>query len=60
MNPNNWGKTVEISSPNITMKGVKQPLVGHAPETGETKIMLPGEDYFFNGANRVIESQLIK
>ena len=59
-NPNNWGKTVEISSPNITMKGVKQPLVGYAPETGETKIMLPGEDYFFKGANRVIESQLIK
>ena len=59
-NPNNWGKTVEISSPNITMKGVGQPLVGYAPETGETKIMLPGEDYFFNGANRVIESQLIK
>ena len=59
-NPNNWGKTVEISSPSITMKGVKQPLVGYAPETGETKIMLPGEDYFFNGANRVIESQLIK
>ena len=59
-NPNNWGKTVEISSPNITMKGVGQPLIGYAPETGETKIMLPGEDYFFNGANRVIESQLIK
>ena len=58
-NPNNWGKTVEIASPNITMKGVKQPLVGYAPETGETKIMLPGEDYFFNGANRVIESQLV-
>ena len=59
-NPNNWGKTVEISSPSITMKGVGQPLVGYAPETGETKIMLPGEDYFFKGANRVIESQLIK
>ena len=57
-NPNNWGKTVEISSPNITMKGVGQPLVGYAPETGETKIMLPGEDYFFNGANRVIESPI--
>ena len=42
------------------MKGVGQPLIGYAPETGETKIMLPGEDYFFNGANRVIESQLIK
>ena len=59
-NPNNWGKTVEIASPNITMKGVGQPLIGYAPETGETKIMLPGEDYLFNGANKVIESPLIK
>lgn len=59
-NPNNWGKTVEISSPSITMKGVGQPLIGYAPETGETKIMLPGEDYLFNGANKVIESPLIK
>lgn len=42
-------KTVEISSPNITMKGVGQPLVGYAPETGETKIMLPGR-LLFNGA----------
>jgi hypothetical protein len=42
------------------MKGVGQPLIGYAPETGETKIMLPGEDYLFNGANKVIESPLIK
>jgi muramidase (phage lysozyme) len=57
-NPNNWGKTVEISSPNITMKGVNQPLYGYAPETGERKLMLPGQDYYFEGATKVIETPL--
>jgi hypothetical protein len=54
--PNNWGKTVEISGPSITMKGVNQPLYGYSPETGEKKIMIPGKDYYFKGAKRVIES----
>lgn len=55
-NPNNWGKKVEISSPNITMKGVNQPLIGFAPETGEYKFMLPEREYNFEGATKVIES----
>lgn len=57
-NPNNWGKTVEISSPNITMNGVHQPLYGYAPETGERKLMLPGQYYYFEGATKVIETPL--
>jgi hypothetical protein len=57
-NPKNWGKIVEISGPNITMQGVNQPLHGYSPETGEKKLMLPGKDYFFKGAKRVIETPL--
>jgi hypothetical protein len=56
--PKNWGKTVEISGPNITMKGVNQPLYGYSPETGEKKLMVPGKDYYFKGAKRVIETPL--
>lgn len=57
-NPDNWGKTVEISSGKITMEGVNQPLIGYSPETGERKLMLPGNNYNFKGAKRVIESPL--
>ena len=47
-NPDNWGKVVEISSPDITMKGVNQPLLGIS-DIGDTKIMQPGKDYKFKG-----------
>jgi hypothetical protein len=56
-NPNNWGKEVEISSPNITMKGVKEPLIGTA-DTGEQKLMFPNRDYYYNGAKKVKETPL--
>jgi hypothetical protein len=54
-NPNNWGKTVEINSPYITMEGVNQPLIGISKQTGEQKIMQPGKKYFFKDTNQVIE-----
>lgn len=54
-NPDNWGKTVEINSPNITMKGVNQPLIGTSKETGETKIMWPNFEYYFKNTKNVIE-----
>jgi hypothetical protein len=47
-NPENHGKVVEIDSPYITMEGVDQPLLG-VSDTGDTKLMQPGEDYKFKG-----------
>jgi hypothetical protein len=47
-NPDNWGKVVEIDSPDITMKGVNQPLVGISDE-GDVQYMEPGKDYKFKG-----------
>jgi hypothetical protein len=47
-NPDNWGKVVEIDSPNITMKGVNQPLLGISDE-GDVQYMEPGKDYKFKG-----------
>lgn len=57
-NPNNWGKTVEINSPYITMEGVNQPLIGISKQTGEQKIMQPGKKYFFKDTNQVIEKPI--
>lgn len=48
---------LDINSPNITMQGVSQPLMGVA-DTGERKIMYPGRDYSFPGANKVREIPL--
>ena len=48
-NPNNWGKVVEIDSNNITMQGVREPLVG-VSNTGDTKLMMPNNDYVFQGS----------
>lgn len=39
---------LDIMSNNITMKGVSQPLIGIS-DKGDIKVMLPGEDYKFNG-----------
>jgi hypothetical protein len=52
-NPDNWGKVVEIDSPNITMKGVNQDLIG-VSDTGDVQYMTSGNDYIFDG-NRVKE-----
>jgi hypothetical protein len=48
------GEITQISSPNITMKGVNYPVIGIA-DTGEKKIMMPNLDYYFNGAKTVTE-----
>ena len=47
-NPDNEGKIVEIDSPEITMRGVGQPLMGVSDE-GDVKLMKPGKDYKFKG-----------
>jgi hypothetical protein len=47
-NPDNWGRIVEIDSPNITMKGVNQDLIG-VSNTGDVQYMTPGNDYKFKG-----------
>lgn len=47
-NPDNWGKVVEIDSPDITMQGVNQPLVGISDE-GDVQYMEPGKNYKFKG-----------
>lgn len=48
LNPNNFGKVVEIDSNIITMEGVNQPLLGIS-NTGDTKLMKPGKNYKFKG-----------
>jgi hypothetical protein len=59
-NPNNWGKVVEIDSPDITMEGVYEPLIGESKQTGEKKIMLPGKNYKFANTKQVIERPIAK
>jgi len=56
--PKNWGKTVEINSPDITMNGVNQPLLGTSKQTGEKRIMFPGENHKFANTKQVIETPL--
>jgi muramidase (phage lysozyme) len=58
-NPKNWGKNVKIDGGEITMEKVGVPLIGRA-DTGETKLMLPEQNYSFKNANHVIESPLTK
>jgi len=52
------GKTVEINSPDITMEGVNQPLLGTSKQTGEKRIMFPGENHKFANTKQVIETPL--
>lgn len=47
-NPDNWGKAVKINSNNITMKNVKQNLLGIS-NTGDRKLMTPNNNYIFDG-----------
>lgn len=58
LNPDNWGKIVEINSNNITMEGVNEHLLG-VSNTGDTKIMEPGKNYKFKG-KKVREYPLAK
>lgn len=48
------GRNTRISSPNITMQGVPYPVLGKA-NNGMTMMMLPGENYYFPGADYVDE-----
>jgi len=48
------GQNTRIPSSNITMKGLNKPLLGVA-STGEKKMMQPGQEYNFPGANYVDE-----
>jgi len=48
------GQNTRIPSGNITMKGVNKPLLGVA-STGEKKMMQPGQEYNFPGADYVDE-----
>jgi len=59
-NPDNWGKVVEIGSPNITMQDVYEPLIGESKQTGEKKLMLPGKNYKFANTKQVIERPIGK
>lgn len=64
-NPKNWGKKVEIdqSDPDsfIDMENVYEPLIGVSKETGEKRIMYPGEKHKFGKeTKKVIESPLAK
>jgi hypothetical protein len=49
-NPANVGKIVQVPTDNgyITMKGVKQPLMG-MDEFGNTQLQMPGLDYHYPG-----------
>ena len=49
------GKKTEINSPNITMQGVDYPVLGISKETGERKMMMPNEDYYFKKTDSVLE-----
>ena len=41
---------------SITMKGVGYPVIGKSLETGEEKLMMPGEEYFFKNTKNVHET----
>jgi hypothetical protein len=47
------GEITEIGSNDITMQGVEYPVLG-VSDTGDTKMMQPGQDYKFDG-EKVVE-----
>ncbi len=60
-NPNNKGKVVEINSPSISMKNLDYSVLGISRETGERKVMLPNQEYYFGKKTKnVIELPLKK
>lgn len=54
-NPDNEGKPVVIPSPSISMKNVDFSVLGTSLETGEQKLMQPGQNYFFSNTKNVLE-----
>lgn len=50
---------LKIKSSDITMRDTEFPLLGVSSE-GESKLMLPGQDYHFNNADYVMEYKLKK
>ena len=59
-NPDNEGKPVVIPSPSITMKNVDFSVLGTSLETGEQKLMQPGQNYFFSNTKNVLEQPYSK
>lgn len=53
------GKNTRIPSNNITMKGVNYPVLG-VSNNGKQKMMYPGQDYIFPGADYVDEFPQMK
>lgn len=56
-NKDNWGKSVQINSNKITMKGVPMPLLGISDKE-DIQVMTEGKDYKFRGKS-VIEYPLL-
>lgn len=59
-NPTNKNKIVEINSPSISMKGIKQPIMAISKQTGEKKKLNPEQEYVFNNTQQVIEIPFFK
>jgi hypothetical protein len=59
-NPANKNKIVEINSPSISMKGIKQPILAISKQTGEKKKLNPEQDYIFKNTQQVIEIPFFK
>ena len=57
-NSKNWGQPVKISSNNITMENVKEPLWAIS-DTGELRLLQPNKNYTFKGATSVTEYPLL-
>lgn len=51
-------KPVIVPSPTIDMKGVNYPIKATSLETGETKILSPNLQYYFNNTKNVLEIPL--
>ena len=56
-NPDNWGEVVEIDSPDITMRGVNQPLLGISDE-GDVQYMEPDRKSTRLNSSHVSESRM--
>lgn len=59
-NPANKNKVVEINSPSISMKGIKQPIIAISKQTGEKKKLNPEQEFTFKNTKQVIEIPLFK
>lgn len=52
------GNPVIVPAPNISMKGVNYPIQATSLETGETRLLMPGEEYFFHNTKNVFEIKI--